>query len=79
MSLIASDSDGVHTDLNVFGLEAMNIALNAGGTGIDAFLGTLWCLRLLAASVSVAQCAWLGCYCRLHSFSEVLNTRAQLC
>lgn len=32
VSLIA-EADGVHTDLNEFGLEAMNIALNAGGTG----------------------------------------------
>lgn len=33
VSLIASDADGVHTDLNEFGLEAMNVALNAGGLG----------------------------------------------
>lgn len=33
VSLIASDSEGVHTDLNEFGLEAMNVALNAGGAG----------------------------------------------
>jgi hypothetical protein len=33
VSLVASDAEGVHTDLNEFGLEAMNVALNAGGAG----------------------------------------------
>ncbi len=34
ISLINSDGDqGVHADLNVFGLELMNVALNSGGPG----------------------------------------------
>lgn len=33
ISLINSDGEGVHSDLNVFGLELMNVALNSGGPG----------------------------------------------
>ena len=42
VSLIASDADGVHTDLNEFGLEAMNVALNAGGAGERNFKLIVW-------------------------------------
>lgn len=34
VSYVNSVSEGVHTDLNEFGLELMNVALNAGGPGI---------------------------------------------
>lgn len=40
VSLIASDMEGVHTDLNEFGLEAMNAALNAGGAGNTTCAGS---------------------------------------
>lgn len=33
VSYINSGAEGVHTDLNEFGLELMNVALNAGGPG----------------------------------------------
>lgn len=33
VSYVNSISEGVHTDLNEFGLELMNVALNAGGPG----------------------------------------------
>ena len=33
IGLIGSDGNGLHADLNVFGLELMNVALNAGGPG----------------------------------------------
>lgn len=33
VSLIASDAVGTHTDMDEFGLELMNAALNAGGSG----------------------------------------------
>ena len=33
MRQVATEAEGVHTDLNEFGLELMNVALNAGGAG----------------------------------------------
>jgi hypothetical protein len=33
VGLIASDAVGTHTDMDEFGLELMNAALNAGGSG----------------------------------------------
>eukprot|EP00884_Botryococcus_braunii_P022699 jgi/Botrbrau1/9112/Bobra.0305s0016.2 len=35
ISLINSDGEGVHSDLNVFGLDLMNVALNSGGPAFE--------------------------------------------
>jgi hypothetical protein len=63
VSLIASDAEGVHTDLNEFGLEAMNIALNAGGAGENA------------AVLSTAGLA----HCNLHSRCEIQPLLPYMC
>ena len=51
VSLIASDAVGTHTDMDEFGLDLMNAALNAGGSGVPHILP-------ISVHQSVQVCIW---------------------
>lgn len=45
ISLMVSEGEGVHTDLDIFGLELMTVALNSGGTCFGRHPALLQLLR----------------------------------
>ena len=62
IGLIVSDGDANHSDLSVFGLELMNIALNSGTSGTKVrHLGPPCCSTADDLPASLYICRWIPC------------------
>ena len=57
ISLMVSEGEGVHTDLDIFGLELMTVALNSGGACFGRHPALLQLLRQdVWAALALAAC-----------------------
>ncbi len=57
ISLMVSEGEGVHTDLDTFGLELINVALNAGGSAFCRHDSLLQLLRQdVWGAIALAAC-----------------------